>query len=60
MKKWYTSRTIIIGGLQSLSGILILLADFLTAGDFSSSAMVLFLNGVVMIVLRLMTSEAVQ
>ena len=59
MKKFYQSKTFWVGALEVLSGILLLVANFLTAGDYATPAIVLLVNGVVMIVLRKLTNTGI-
>lgn len=59
-KKWHQSKTIVIGLLQFLSGASLVLADFFSAGDFSAAGLALLANGLVMVALRLLTSEPIK
>ncbi len=59
MKKFYLSKTVIVGALQILSAVLLFVADFVGRGDFSTPALLLGANGLVMIVLRFLTSEGI-
>jgi len=59
MKKFYLSKTVLVGALQILSAALLFVADFVGRGDFSLPAILLGVNGLVMIALRFMTSEPI-
>jgi hypothetical protein len=59
MKKFYLSKTVAVGALQILSAVLLGAADFVAKNDFSPVAIILFVNGLVMIGLRFLTSEGI-
>lgn len=59
MKKFYESKTFWVGALQILSALLMLVVEFLNQSDFSPVAFVMLGNGIVMIVLRFLTSEGI-
>jgi len=55
--KFYTSegklsKTVIVSLLQILSALILAIAEFVKVGDFSTYAVLLFANGVIMLVLR--------
>jgi hypothetical protein len=52
------SRTVVISLLQILSALILAVAEFVKSGDFSTYAILLFVNGVVMLVLRNLTDSA--
>lgn len=52
MKKWYESKLVWLGILQSIIGILGLVATFLEVGDFTPAAIVVLFSGALTIVLR--------
>jgi hypothetical protein len=52
------SKTVVVGLLQILSALVIAVAEFVKVGDFSTYAILLFANGVIMLVLRNYTSTA--
>ena len=60
MKKWYLSKTMVIGGLQLLAGLSVSVAEWLQAGDFSPVAIALLINGLLMVGLRMVTKEPVS
>jgi len=60
MKKFYQSKTFWVGALQILSGILLAAAQFAQSGDFSAPAVIIFVNGVVMIFLRFLTDSGIE
>jgi hypothetical protein len=60
MKKFYQSKTFWVGALQILSGILLAAAQFVQSGDFSTPAVILFFNGVIVIVLRFLTNSGIE
>jgi len=60
VKNWYTSKTIWIGVLQVLIGIGGLLASFFGTGVYSAEAVTLLITGSLMVILRLMTTDAVM
>jgi len=59
MKKYYLSKTVIVGALQVLGAVLLFVADFVGRGDFSTPAILIGANGLIMIVLRFLTSEQI-
>lgn len=59
MKKYYQSKTFWVGVLQILSAVLLFLAEFVGRGDFSTVAVILFVNGLVMIGLRFLTDSGI-
>ena len=59
-KKWYQSKTVWIGILEVLSAVGLLVADFLTTGDFTAPAFVLLGVGVITIVMRFLTEQPVE
>lgn len=56
-KPWYKSKTVWAGLLEMLIGSLGLIATFLDAGNFTASAIVLLVVGILKIVLRYLTDE---
>ena len=54
------SKTLIVGYLQILSAVLVAGAEFAKNGDFSTYAIILFANGVLLIVLRNLTTEPLK
>jgi len=52
VKKWYESKLVWLGVLQTLIGILGLVADFLDVGNFTAAGIVVLFSGVLTIVLR--------
>ena len=56
-KSGKVSKTIVTAWLQILSALLLAVAEFVNIGNFSTYAVILFANGVVMLVLRHFTSE---
>ena len=59
MKSPFVSKTVLVGALEILIGVLGLLGPFLGAGDYSAPAVVLLVSGALKIVLRFMTSESI-
>ena len=59
MKKFYASKTVLVGALQILSAVLLASAEFVAKGEFSPVSIILFVNGLVMIGLRFLTSEGI-
>lgn len=59
MKKFYQSKTFWVGALQIVSALMLASAEFVRNGDFSPVAIILFGNGVVMIILRFLTAEGI-
>ena len=51
-KKWYQSKLIWLGIIQTLIGILGLVADFLNASNFTSADFVVLVSGALTVVLR--------
>jgi len=60
MKKFYESKTFWVGALQILSAVLLAAAEFVGRGDFSTVALLLFVNGLVMIGLRFLTDSGIS
>lgn len=54
------SRTVAIGILQILSAVLLFAAEFVKNGDYSPVAIILGINGLVMIALRFATTEPME
>ena len=59
MKPWYQSKTLWVGVLSALTGIATLAIEFINKSDFSPVAIVAFVYGVVMIILRIFTTQAI-
>lgn len=53
MKHWYQSKLVWLGVIQSLIGILGLVATFLDAGDFTPASIVVLVSGALTIILRI-------
>jgi hypothetical protein len=53
MKKWYESKLVWLGVIQTVIGILGLLATFLEVGDFAAPAVVALVIGALTVVLRI-------
>ena len=51
-KKWYESKLVWLGVIQTLIGILGLVATFLEAGNFTAPAVVMLVIGALTVVLR--------
>ena len=51
------SKVVVISVLQILSAVILAAAEFIKNGDFSTYAILLFVNGLVMFVLRTYTTE---
>lgn len=61
MKKFYESKLFWLGVIQTLIGVLNLVADFLSKGDFTSPEVVLLFSGALTIVLRIwFTTQEIQ
>ena len=58
-KKFYLSKTVVVGALQILGAVLLFVADFVGRGDFTLPAILLGASGVVGIILRFLTSEPI-
>ena len=58
-KRWYKSKTVWLGILSILIAVLEFIATFLASGDFSPTAIVLGVSGLLGIVLRFLTSEPI-
>lgn len=54
-KKFYISKTVIVGTIEILIGVLMIVADFLKAGEFTAPAIVLLVVGALQIWLRFLT-----
>jgi hypothetical protein len=52
------SKTVVVALLQILSALVLAVAEFVKVGDFSTYAILLFANGVIMLVLRNYTSTS--
>lgn len=59
-KRWYTSKLVWMGVVECSISILQGLSEFLATGDLSPAAVVGFVAGVMTIVLRFMTTQAVE
>ena len=59
MKRWYSSKTVWVGILQIAIAILGSVATFIEAGNYTESACILFVSGVLMILLRYMTDTGI-
>jgi len=60
VKSWLSSKTVWIGIVEILIGVLGLVATFLGVGIYTPEAFVLLGVGILTIVLRFMTTEAVM
>ena len=60
VKNWYDSKTFWVGVLQVLIGIGGLLAPFFGTGVYTAQSITLLITGVLMIVMRLLTTEAIM
>ncbi len=54
------SKTVIVGLLQILSALVLAVAEFVKSGDFSTYALLIFANGVLMIVMRHLTTNSLE
>jgi len=59
VKSWLSSKTVWVGIIEILIGVLGLVATFLGVGIYTPEAFVLLGVGILTIVLRFMTTEAV-
>jgi hypothetical protein len=59
-KAWYASKTVWLGILEILIGILDAVATFLATGDLSSTALVTLTSGILTIVLRKLTTQPLE
>lgn len=59
-KQWWKSKTVWLGILTVLIGILEVLYAWLIAGDFSTSGVVLFISGAMGVVLRFLTTQPIE
>ena len=59
MKAWYQSKTIWVGVLEILIGVLGLVATFVGKGVYTPEAVVFLVVGVLTIVLRRLTETAI-
>ena len=53
MKKWYESKLVWLGVIQTVIGVLGLLATFLEVGDFAAPAVGALVIGALTVVLRI-------
>jgi len=60
VKSWYTSKTVWVGIIYILIGVLGIVAEFLNKGDYTPAAFVLLGIGILTVILRFMTKEAVM
>jgi hypothetical protein len=51
------SNTLVVGWLQILAAVLLAAAEFARTGDFSTPAILIFAQAVIMIYLRFQTTE---
>lgn len=59
MKKvWYESKLVWLGIIQTLIGMLAVLAEFLRAGDYSPVAVAILLSGVLTVILRVWFTDS--
>ena len=54
------SKTMVVGWLTILSAVIVAGAEFAKNGDYSTYAILLFVNGVLLIVLRSLTTEPLK
>lgn len=59
-KAWYESRTIWIGAVEILIGVLGIVATFLQFGEFTPSSYVLLAVGILTIILRKLTEIPIR
>ena len=59
-KAWYTSKTVWVGIIEIAIGVLGIGAEFLNKGDYSPASFVVLGIGILTVVLRFMTTEAVM
>ena len=60
VKSWLSSKTVWVGILEIFIGALGLLATFLQAGDYTPASIAFLSAGILTIILRFMTTEAVM
>lgn len=58
-KKWYQSKIVWMGVLQTLIGMLGLLAEFLKESEFSPMSVVVLVSGFLTVILRIWFTETV-
>jgi hypothetical protein len=59
-KQWWKSKTVWLGILTVVAGLLDVLYSWIVAGDFSSSGIVLLVSGAVGVLLRFLTTQPVE
>lgn len=59
MKKWYESKLVWLGVIQSLIGMLAVLGEYLSKGDFSPVAVVTLVSGFLTVILRVWFTNTV-
>lgn len=52
------SKTVVVAWLEILAALILMAAEFVKAGDFSTYAALILANGIVMLVLRHYTDSA--
>jgi len=57
-KFWWQSKTVWLGVLQTMIGILLIVADFLQKGNFSPSEATLLVTGILTVVLRIWFTDS--
>jgi hypothetical protein len=59
-KKWYLSKTLWIGVLTIVISILMLVSQFLTAGNFDPASIVSLVSGGLMVILRFLSNTSIN
>lgn len=59
-KKWYQSKTVLIGLAEALIGVNMCVTQYLLAGDFSPVGVTLLLDGLLKVGLRTISSLPIE
>ena len=60
VKSWITSKTVWVGIIEIAIGVLGLGAEFLNKGDYTPAGYIFLVTGILTIVMRFLTTDAVM